>query len=84
MTGQTKKSGRKSMESRHYRVGMEANGSKIVAIRYPEDSKPRWFGHVSRNSTHMLIDLEDGRTIRDEQLVLISKSEYEAAFGVVD
>ena len=72
------------MESRHYRVGMEANGSKIVAIRYPEDSKPRWFGHVSRNSTHMLIDLEDGRTIQDEQLVLISKSEYEAAFGVVD
>jgi hypothetical protein len=70
--------------NRHYKVGMEANGSRIVAIRYPENTKPKWFGHVSRNSKHMLIDLEDGRTIRDEQLVLISKSEYEAAFGVVE
>ena len=45
---------------------MEANGSRIVGIRYPENTKPKWFGHVSRNSKHMLIDLEDGRTITDE------------------
>ena len=70
--------------NRHYSVGMEANGSIIVGIRYPEDTKPKWFGHTSRNAKYMLIDLEDGRTIRDEQLVLISKSEYEAAFGVVE
>ena len=63
---------------------MEANGSKIVAIRYPEDSKPKWFGHVTRNAKHMLIDLEDGRTITDAQLVLIGIAEYEAAFGVVE
>ena len=72
------------MANRHYRVGMEANGSKIVAIRYPEDSKPKWFGHVTRNAKHMLIDLEDGRTITDTQLVLIGIAEYEAAFGVVE
>ena len=70
--------------NRHYRVGIEANGSRIVAIRYPEDSKPKWFGHVSRNSKHMLIDLEDGRTITDAQLVLIGIAEYNAAFGVVE
>ena len=70
--------------NRHYKVGMEANGSRIVAIRYPEDTKPKWFGHVSRNSKHMLIDLEDGRTITDEQLVLIGIKEFEAAFGVVE
>ena len=70
--------------NRHYKVGMEANGSKIVGIRYPEDSKPKWFGHTGRNAKYMLIDLEDGRTIKDEQLVLIGKSEYEAAFGVVE
>ena len=70
--------------NRHYKVGMEANGSRIVGIRYPEDTKPKGFGHVSRNSKHMLIDLEDGRTIRDEQLVLIGIKEFEAAFGVVE
>ena len=46
---------------------MEANGSRIVGIRYPEDTKPKWFGHVSRNSKHMLIDLEDGRTIKIQE-----------------
>ncbi len=70
--------------NKHYSLGMEANGSRIVGIRYPVDSKPKWQGHVCRNTKYMLIDLEDGRTIRDEQLVLIGKSEYEAAFGVVE
>jgi len=70
--------------NKHYRVGMEANGSKIVGIRYPEDSKPKWFGHVTRNAKTMLIDLEDGRTITDAQLVLIGIAEYNAAFGEVD
>ena len=84
MTGQSEKNGKKKMANRHYRVGMEANGSKIVAIRYPEDSKPKWFGHVTRNAKHMLIDLENGRTITDAQLVLIGIAEYEAAFGVVE
>ena len=32
----------------------------------------------------MLIDLEDGRTITDAQLVLIGIAEYNAAFGVVE
>ena len=75
------------MESRynkHYRVGMEANGSRIVGIRYPEDSKPKWQGHTTRNAKTMLIDLEDGRTITDAQLVLIGIAEYNAAFGEVD
>ena len=63
---------------------MEANGSRIVGIRYPENTKPKWFGHVRRNTKHMLIDLEDGRTITDEQLVLIGIKEFEAAFGVVE
>ncbi len=39
-----------SKYNKHYSVGMEANGSRIVGIRYPEDSKPKWQGHTTRNA----------------------------------
>ena len=63
---------------RHYAVGMEANGSKIKSINYPEDTQPK-YAHwecPSRNCKHMFITLEDGRTIRDDELIL--KKEWDA------
>jgi len=63
---------------RHYAVGMEANGSKIKSINYPADTKPK-YAHwecPSRNCKHMFITLEDGRTIRDDELIL--KKEWDA------
>ena len=62
------------MESRvkHYRVGMKANGSKIVAIRYPEHTKPKYahWETPSRNCHYMDVELADGRVISSEQLHL--------------
>lgn len=63
---------------RHYAVGMEANGSKIKSINYPTDTQPK-YAHwecPSRNCKHMFITLEDGRTIRDDELIL--KKEWDA------
>ena len=64
--------------NRHYAVGMEANGSKIKSINYPLDTK-RKFPHwdcPARNCKHMFITLEDGRTIRDDELLL--KKEWDS------
>lgn len=60
------------MASKHYRVGMKANASKIVAIRYPSDTKPKYdhWTCPARNCANMMVELEDGRIISSEQLHL--------------
>lgn len=51
---------------------MKANGSKIVAIRYPADTKPKYkhWECPTRNCHHMDVELADGRVISSEQLHL--------------
>ena len=63
---------------RHYAVGMEANGSKIKSIQYPIDTKPKYehWECPSRNCKHMTIYLEDGRILRDDELIL--KKQWDA------
>lgn len=64
------------MASKHYRVGMSANGSKIVAIRYPENTKPKYehWDCPARNCVaHMDVELADGRVISSKDLILENK-----------
>ena len=63
---------------RHYAVGMEANGSKIKSINYPLDTQPK-YAHwecPARNCKHMWIELENGKILRDDELIL--KKEWDA------
>lgn len=63
-----------SKYNRHYAVGMWANGSEIVSIQYPENSKQAWQGDCpARNTLHMWITLADGQFIRDDELILNKK-----------
>lgn len=59
---------------RHFAVGMNANGSKIKRIVKPtEDSayQMQWYGRVRKeNPRYYNIELADGRTIRDTELVV--------------
>ena len=55
---------------------MKANGSTIVAIRYPEGTEPKskYNGCPARNSVpHMDVELADGRVISSADLLLGSK-----------
>lgn len=64
------------MANKHYKVGMSANGSKIVAIRYPEDTQPKydhWECPARNGVEHMLVELEDGRVISSKDLILENK-----------
>ncbi len=62
--------------TRHYAVGMWANGSKIAAIQYPLDTKPKYdhWECPSRNCKHMTVYLENGKVLRDDDLVLDKKA----------
>ena len=64
------------MASKHYKVGMKANGSKIVAIRYPEGTKKKYdhWDCPARNCVpHMDVELADGRVISSKDLILENK-----------
>ena len=63
------------MASKHYRVGMKANGSTIVAIRYPENTKPKYehWECPARNCGAMDVELKDGRVISSKDLILENK-----------
>ncbi len=64
------------MASKHYKVGMSANGSKIVAIRYPEGTKKKYdhWDCPARNSVqHMDVELADGRVISSKDLLIGNK-----------
>ena len=64
------------MASKHYRVGMNANGSKIVAIRYPEGTKKKYehWTCPARNSVpHMDVELANGKVISSRDLILENK-----------
>ena len=64
------------MANKHYRVGMSANGSKIVAIRYPENTKPKyehWECPARNCVAHMDVELADGRVISSKDLILENK-----------
>ena len=55
---------------------MKANGSTIVAIRYPENTKPKWahWDCPARNCVpHMDVELKDGRVISSKDLLLENK-----------
>lgn len=64
--------------TRHYAVGMEANGSVIKKIEYPLDTKPKYehWECPTRNCKHMTIYLENGKILRDDELIL--KKEWDA------
>ncbi len=59
---------------RHFAVGMSANGSTIKRIVKPtEDSayQMQWYGKVRKeNPRYYNIELADGRTIKDYDLVV--------------
>ena len=64
------------MASKHYKVGMSANGSKIVAIRYPEGTSKKyehWTCPARNCVPHMDVELADGRVISSKDLILQSK-----------
>ena len=65
-----------SKYSKHYAVGMRANGSKITRIAYPQNTKKK-FEHwecPARNSVeHMDVELADGRVISSKDLILENK-----------
>lgn len=64
------------MASKHYKVGMKANGSTIVAIRYPENTQPKyahWECPARNGVEHMEVELADGRVISSADLLLGSK-----------
>ena len=64
------------MASKHYKVGMKANGSKIVAIRYPEGTKKKydhWTCPARNCVPHMDVELADGRVISSKDLILENK-----------
>ena len=70
------------MASKHYKVGMKANGSTIVAIRYPEGTEPKskYNGCPARNSVpHMDVELADGRVISSE--ILIPENKFKILIG---
>jgi hypothetical protein len=60
------------LASKHYKVGMKANASKIVAIRYPADTTPKYehWECPARNCGAMDVELADGRIISSEELNL--------------
>jgi len=59
---------------RHFAVGMKANGSKIKRIVKPTDDSAyqmQWYGKVRyENPRYYRIELEDGRIIKDTELVV--------------
>ena len=64
------------MASKHYKVGMKANGSTIVAIRYPEGTTKKYehWTCPARNSVqHMDVELADGRVLSSKDLILGNK-----------
>ena len=70
------------MASKHYKVGMKANGSTIVAIRYPEGTKPKskFNGSPARNCVpHMDVELADGRVI--SSAILIPENKFKIVIG---
>tara|TARA_X000001382_G_scaffold79623_1_gene55924 strand:- start:51 stop:308 length:258 start_codon:yes stop_codon:yes gene_type:complete len=64
------------LANKHYRVGMKANGSTIVAIRYPENTVKKYehWDCPARNCVaHMDVELKDGRVISSKDLILENK-----------
>ena len=65
-----------SKYSKHYAVGMRANGSKITRIAYPQNTQKK-FEHwdcPARNCVaHMDVELADGRVISSKDLILENK-----------
>ena len=61
---------------RHYAVGMKANDSTIVRIKYPADTVQKLREHVSRNCEHMDIVLQDGRVISSKNLDLQTEEAF--------
>ena len=59
---------------RHLAVGMNANGSKLTRIVKPTDASAypvEWHGGTRyENPRYYNIELADGRTIRDTELVV--------------
>ena len=59
---------------RHFAVGMNANGSKIKRIVKPTEDEAyqlQWYGKFRHeNPRYYRIELEDGRIIKDTELVV--------------
>jgi hypothetical protein len=59
---------------RHFAVGMNANGSKIKRIFKPSENEAyqlQWYGRFRyENPRYYRIELEDGRIIKDTELVV--------------